>query len=182
MYWTQDQIVWKFRTFCFWGGRQSVCVYPLRIETQATSIWKIRSVVWVVTRCSVPTLICWICWFAEAFCFAGCPSWNWSVLACVIVCIIIPRPSVYILFFKVSNVFEKVNIDVAVGVSVPCKRFLGNHHQTWHGDYLRHADASRVNYIDTDLLQGHTDNNHENNQCSIILETFKQCPSRMLWR
>ena len=40
-------------------------------------------------------------------------------------------------------------------VCVPCKRFFRNyyspHHQTWYGDFLRHENALRVNYIDLDL-------------------------------
>ena len=51
----------------------------------------------------------------------------------------------------------------------------------WYGDGLRHENASRVNYTDLDLIQGHTDLNPENKQCSIISELFKQCSS-LLWR
>ena len=40
-------------------------------------------------------------------------------------------------------------------MSVPSKRFLGNYnshyHQTWHGNGLRHVNASSVNYIDLDF-------------------------------
>ena len=46
---------------------------------------------------------------------------------------------------------------------------------SWHGNCLRHGNASSVNYIDLDL-QGHTDLNHENDKYSIISETFQAIP------
>ena len=48
-----------------------------------------------------------------------------------------------------------VSLCECVCVCVPRKRVIGNyfshHHQTWHSNCLRHANASHVNYIDHDL-------------------------------
>ena len=57
-----------------------------------------------------------------------------------------------------------------------------HHHQTWHGNCLRHANASRVNYSNLDL--GHTNRNHHN-QCLIISETVQampiKCAVKIVW-
>ena len=59
---------------------------------------------------------------------------------------------------------------------VPRKWFLGNcwsqHHQTWHGNCLRHDDASRVNYIDLDLHSW--SQMLMINKCSVIAETKRR--------
>ena len=69
---------------------------------------------------------------------------------------------------------------VCVCACVPRKRFLGNylghHHQTGHGNYLRHANAFRVNYIDLDLHARSHRFNHENDKCAIISETVQAIP------
>ena len=98
---------------------------------------------------------------------------------------------------KVVSAFENFNVEprpcVCVRVYV-CVRACpslpshssetveGHHRQTWHG--LRHENASRVNYIDPDMLliltltgiQGHTYLNHDNNKCLIISETIQAMP------
>ena len=45
--------------------------------------------------------------------------------------------------------------------------------QTWHGIYLSHENASRVNYFDPDFHLSHTYVNHENIKCLIISETIQ---------
>ena len=61
-----------------------------------------------------------------------------------------------------------------VCLSVPRMTFLGNysshHRQTWHCDYLRHGNASRVNYLDLDL------HSHQHKKCLIISETVQAIP------
>ena len=80
------------------------------------------------------------------------------------------------------SVFLCVCVSVRLSVPCSCKRFLGNylghHHQTWHGDYLRH-EMNHVFIILTLTfiqLQGRTNLNHENNKCSIISETVRGMP------
>ena len=72
---------------------------------------------------------------------------------------------------------------------------IGHHKHTWHGNCLRHENASRVNYSDLGLhltsqilimkiiivrllfpIKNVTDFDHENNNCSIILETIQAVP------
>ena len=61
---------------------------------------------------------------------------------------------------------------LSVCVSVPRKWFLGNywsrHHQTWHSDCLRQANASYVIILTLTFIQVHTYLDHENDKCSII--------------
>ena len=64
-----------------------------------------------------------------------------------------------ILTLAVLLTLKKFKIDqtFSVCVCVPHKRFLGNYsrhyyHQTWHGNCLRHGDASCVNDIDLELI------------------------------
>ena len=76
---------------------------------------------------------------------------------------------------------------LSVCVCFPCKRFLrhywSHHHQTWHGNCLRHDNASHVNHINLDL--------HSKsqilimNKCLIISETKRRekhsaCDCRLL--
>ena len=45
-----------------------------------------------------------------------------------------------------------------------------HHHQTWHGNCLRHENASHVNYIELDFIQGHR------SESLIISETVRAMP------
>ena len=84
---------------------------------------------------------------------------------------------------------EKVNIDethvclcvcvcLSVCVYFPHKRFLGNyhthhHHQTWHGNCLRHDNASHVNCIDLYL--------HSRSQINILRKKDPRWKELVMW-
>ena len=51
-----------------------------------------------------------------------------------------------------------------------------NSYQTWQCDCLSYQNASRINFLDLTLNQGHTHLNHENNNCLIISETVHAMP------
>ena len=49
---------------------------------------------------------------------------------------------------------EFVSVSVCPSQAIPRKLLLlvdSHHHQIWHGDCLRHDNASHVNYIDLEL-------------------------------
>ena len=54
-----------------------------------------------------------------------------------------------------------------------------SHHQSWHGDCLRHVNASRVNYIDLDV---HSRSRNHTLNVRMCRKVFKPSPSSLLWR
>ena len=50
-----------------------------------------------------------------------------------------------------------------------------SHHKTWHSNWLRHDNASRVNYIDFDLHSRPHRSNHENNSSVHFSSRWYQC-------
>ena len=70
-----------------------------------------------------------------------------------------------------------VCVCLSVCVYFPHKRFLGNyhthHHQTWHGNCLRHDNASHVNYIDLSL--------HSRSQINILRKKDPRWKELVMW-